>query len=67
MPAIAGLIVLYLAAVSFLNPLAFGSVIIGALAILEYRRMKKQKVDKSYRKLKYIYIISGILLILSLL
>ncbi|MBI2583630.1 MAG: UbiA prenyltransferase family protein, partial [Candidatus Aenigmarchaeota archaeon] len=44
MPALAGLIVLYLAVIEFLNPLAYLSVIAGAFAVFEYRRMKREGV-----------------------
>lgn len=87
MPALAGVIVLYLAAVNFLNILAYASVIVGILAILEYRKMKSRmngrrnerarriqatrpllhsEVEQSYGRLKYVYIISGILLMASM-
>ena len=65
MIGIAGLVIIYLAAVGFLNPLAWLSVVFGALVFAEHKRMKND-VEKSYRKLQILYILGGILFILSI-
>ena len=63
---IAGLLIVYLALVGFLNPLAWLSIVFGVLIFVEHKRMKND-VEKSYRKLQILYILGGILFILSVL
>ncbi len=62
---LAGLVILYLAGIGFLNLLAWLSIVFGALVFVEHKRMKDD-VEKSYRKLQILYILGGILFILSI-
>ena len=62
----AGLVIVYLGIAGFLNPLAWLSIVFGALVFVEHKRMKNN-VEKSYRKLQVLYILGGILFILSVL
>ena len=66
MIGIAGLIMVYLGVVNFLNVLVWLAIVSGALVALEHKRMKSN-VEKSYRKLQIIYIVGGIFFILSIL
>ena len=66
MVGLAGLIIIFLAAFRFLNYFAWLSIILGALVVIEHKKMKAD-VEKSYRKLQIIYIIGGLFFILSVL
>ncbi len=61
---IAGLIIVYLALIGFLNYFAWLSLATGAVIYFEYRKMKK--VEKSYSRLMLAYAIAGIFFFLSL-
>jgi len=62
----AGLVMIYLAFSGFLNYLAWASILFGAFVVVEHKKMKKD-VEKSYRKLQVLYIVGGLLFILSVL
>ena len=64
MVLVSGLIIIYLTIQNFLNYLGWVSIGFGILIGLEHRRMKND-VEKSYRKLQVIYIIGGLVFILS--
>ncbi len=62
---LSGIIIIFLAIVGFLNYLAWLAIAAGVLVAIEHKRMKKD-VTKSYLKLQLIYVIGGILFILSI-
>jgi len=62
----AGLVMIYLAFSGFLNYLAWASILFGAFVVIEHKKMKDE-VEKSYRRLQVLYIIGGILFVLSIL
>ena len=63
---LAGVIIIFLAGYGFLNYLAWLSLSFGGFVLFEHKRMKKD-VEKSYRKLQVLYVIGGILFVLSIL
>ncbi|MBI4895570.1 MAG: UbiA prenyltransferase family protein [Candidatus Aenigmarchaeota archaeon] len=62
--ALAGLVIVYLTLLGFLNFLAWVALLCGAFVMIVHKKMKKD-VTKSYLKLQLIYVIGGILFILS--
>ena len=62
---LSGLLIIYLALVGFLNPLAWVAIIAGALVVFEHKKMKTD-VERSYRKLQVIYILGGLFFIFSI-
>ena len=62
--SVAGIVMVYLGLVGFLNPLVWLSILFGALVVVEHKKMKSD-VEKSYRTLQVIYIVGGLLFILS--
>ena len=65
MTAAAGAIIIYLAAVSFLNILAWASLAVGVFIFTEHR--KAGNIEESYGRLRLLYITGGLLFIASLL
>ena len=65
MVASAGIIIVYLALIGFLNFFAWLSLAVGGIIFAEHRRMKRD-IRKNYRKLQLLYVAGGLLFIASL-
>lgn len=63
--AIAGLVIVYLTFIGFLSFLAWFALVCGVFVMIVHKRMKKD-VTKSYLKLQLLYVIGGVLFILSI-